>query len=128
MLRRLFALVFLLGLAYGIAYVVAGRGAPPKIAIGKPERVIGQTGPLEVNVEAPGGRFTDLMIALEQNGKTIPLFALAGASASALTHVDNDHVRIARDIGRRTIPELQAGAARIVVNATRPSFLNLRQL
>src|SRR5262245_48860252 len=128
MLRRVFLLLVLLGLVYGAAYVVAGRGAPPKIAIGKPDRVIGQTGPLEVNVEAPGGRFSDLTIALEQNGKSIPLFALAGAAASALTHVDNDHVKIARDIGKRTFPDQQAGTGVIVVNATRPSLLNLRPL
>src|SRR5262245_39901196 len=128
MLRRLLLFLVLLGLAYGAAYVVAGRGAPPKIVIGKPDRLVGQAGPLEVNVEAPGGRFSDLTIALEQNGKSTPLFALAGASASALTHVDTDHVHIARDIGKRTLPDLQAGPARLVVNATRPSFLNLRQL
>src|SRR5262245_24643061 len=116
MLRALVGILIVIGLVTGGAYLVAGRGAPPKIAIGKPDRVIGQTGPLEVNVEAPGGRFTDLTIALEQNGKSTPLFALAGASASALTHVDADHVRIARDIGKRTIPDLQAGTARIVVN------------
>ena len=33
---------------------------------------------------------------------------------------------IARPLGKQSVPELQSGAARIVVTATRPSFLNLR--
>src|SRR5206468_9524938 len=31
-------------------------------------------------------------------------------------------------LGKQSVPELQSGAARIVVTATRPSFLNLRQV
>src|SRR5262245_20902452 len=129
MLRRLFGLIVLLALGYGAAYFVAGRGAPPAIAIGKPERLIGQTGSLEVTVEAPNARLTGLSVALEQSGKSTPLFVLdPSAGAPVFTQVDQDHVRITRPVGKRDVPDLQAGAARIVVSATRPSILNLRQL
>src|SRR6185503_2654395 len=128
MLRSLVAIVVAIGLITGAIYVAAGRGAPPGITIGKPDKVVGQTGALEVTAEAPNGRLTALTVTLEQNGRTTPLFALAGTASPGLTQVDRDHVRVTRDIGKRTLPELQAGAARIVVSATRPSFLNLRRL
>ncbi len=127
MLRALLGILFLIALITGGIYLAAGRGAPPQITIGKPDRAIGQTGTLEVTAQAPNARFTALTIALEQNGKSMPLFSLAG-NAAGMTPVDRDHVKITRDVGKRTFPDLQAGAARIVVNATRPSFLNLRQL
>ncbi|MBW8862242.1 MAG: M23 family metallopeptidase [Acidobacteria bacterium] len=116
-------------LALGVAYVVAGRGAPPRIAIDRPERVVGQAGTLEVNAEAPANRFTDLTITLEQNGRSYPLYSLTGAAANAtVTQPDSTHTKITRPIGKQSVPELQSGAARIVVTATRPSFLKLRQL
>jgi len=129
MLRWLSGLIVVALLALGIAYVVAGRGAPPRIAIDRPERVVGQAGTLEVNAEAPGNRFTDLTITLEQNGRSYPLYALNGAAANAtVTQPDPTHTKITRPIGKQSVPELQSGAARIVVSATRPSFLKLRQL
>ena len=129
MLRTLVGILIVIGLITGAIYFVAGRGAPPAIAIGKPDKVIGQAGSLEVTAEAPNARFTALTVALEQNGKSFPLFALdPSAAAPVLTQIDQNHIRVSRPIGKRDIPELQAGPARIVVSATRPSFLNLRQL
>jgi murein DD-endopeptidase MepM/ murein hydrolase activator NlpD len=37
-------------------------------------------------------------------------------------------VRLSRPFGKQSVPELQPGAARITVTASRPSFLNLRTL
>src|SRR5262245_6726355 len=129
MLRWLFGLTLVALLALGVAYVVAGRGAPPGIVIDKPDRVIGQAGTLDVTADAPRNRFTALTITLEQNGRRYPLYALNGAGSSAtVTQVDPTHTKITRPLGKQSIPELQSGAARIVVTATRPSFLNLRQL
>ena len=128
MLRRLAALVVLAALAVGGAYVLAGRGAPPRITIGKPDRAVGQIGSLEVTAEAPNARFTSLAIVLEQSGRTIPLFTLEGGSKTGLTQIDRNRVMISRPIGKQSLPDLQAGAARIVVTAARPSFLNLRTL
>src|SRR5262245_53250308 len=138
MLRAFFALVVLVLLACVGTYVVAGRGAPPQLTIVKPDRLVGQTGALEVTAEAPKARFTTLTIALEQGGKRIPLLDLnapnrgeippGSPAAVTVTAIDANRIRITRGIGKRDLPELQAGTAKIVVSATRPSFLNLRQL
>jgi len=75
------------------------------------------------------GQDTALTITLEQNGRSYPLYALNGAAANAtVTQPDPTHTKITRPIGKQSVPELQSGAARIVVTATRPSFLKLRQL
>jgi murein DD-endopeptidase MepM/ murein hydrolase activator NlpD len=131
-LRAFLGFVLLVLLACGAAYVVAGRGAPPQLTIAKPDRLVGQTGSLEVTAEAPKARFTSLAIALEQNGKSTPLFTLANGqqppAGVTVAPVDANRIRITRGIGKRDLPELQAGAARIVVTAARPSFLSLRTL
>src|SRR6266850_7160996 len=128
MFRWLAALLVLLALAAGVAYIVAGRGAPPRVTINQPTRFIGQTGSLDVTAEAPNAKFTTLAIALEQNGKTVPLFALDNAQQATISPVDRNQLRVTRPLGKQSVPELQSGTARIVVTATRPSFLNLRQL
>ena len=128
MLRALGVLVVLAILGCTIAFVVAGRGAPPGLTIAEPERVVGQTGTLEVTATAPNASFTALTITLEQNGKTIPLYSNAAAQQAEVTRIDRNQLRISRSIGKQGLPDLQSGPARIVVTATRPSFLNLRQL
>lgn len=128
MLRFFTILVIVAAIAAGGLYWAAGRGAPPQLTIDKPEKVAGLDGTLEVTAEAPKGLFKSLTIALEQSGRTIPLFTLDGASTEGLTQTDANHVRVSRPFGKRTVPDLQSGPARIVVTATRPSFLNLRTL
>jgi murein DD-endopeptidase MepM/ murein hydrolase activator NlpD len=128
MLRWLLGLVLVVLVVAGGAYWIAGRGAPPAIVIERPERVVGQTGTLDVVIEAPRGRLSSLAVALEQNGRTTPLFALDAQGSAALTQIDDNHVRVSRPIGRQSVPELQQGPARVVVSASRPSFLNLRTL
>jgi murein DD-endopeptidase MepM/ murein hydrolase activator NlpD len=136
MFRWLVGLLVILALAAGVTYVVAGRGAPPRLTINKPDRPVGQAGTLDVTAQAPNARFTALTIALEQNGKSVPLFTLDAAAIAAaiaasdasVTAVDRNQIRISRPLGKQSLPELQSGAARIVVTATRPSFLNLRPL
>jgi murein DD-endopeptidase MepM/ murein hydrolase activator NlpD len=128
MLRWLATLVLLLAVAAGVAYYVAGRGAPPHLTIDKPERFVGQGGTLDVTADAPGARFTALTIAVEQNSRSVPLFTLLGGPAATITQVDPNRLRISRPFGKHNVPELQPGPARIVVTAMRPSFLNLRML
>jgi murein DD-endopeptidase MepM/ murein hydrolase activator NlpD len=133
-MRWLLGLLLILAVAAACTYYVAGRGAPPHLTINKPDRPIGQVGAVDVTVEAPNAKFTTVTIALEQNGKTVPLFALdsaPGAPANkdaSVTQVDRNQLRISRPLGKQSVPELQSGAARVVVTATRPSFLNLRPL
>src|SRR4029079_17733565 len=128
MLRWLFGFVILAFVTAGAAYYAAGRGAPPAITISQPDRFIGQTGAVDSTVSAPGGRFTSLTISLEQNGRTVPLFSLIGSQGATLTQIDRDRMRISRPFGKQSVPELQQGSARVVVSASRPSFLGLRTL
>ncbi|HEY7289398.1 MAG TPA: M23 family metallopeptidase [Vicinamibacterales bacterium] len=138
MFRWLLGLLFVVLVAFGIAYYVAGRGAPPQLVIAKPDHLVGQSGTLELTAEAPQARFTRLSVALEQNGKSTPLVdftapgrgAVPQSAAAGVTIADAgpNKIRVARGIGKRDLPDLQQGTARILVTATRPSFLNLRQL
>ena len=109
-------------------YFIAGKSAPPRVAIEKPDRVIGQNGSLEVTAEAPGARFTELSITLEQNGRRVPLYTLTGDYSAKLTQLDRNRIHVSRPFGKKAVPQLEPGAARIIVTATRPSFLNLRKL
>jgi murein DD-endopeptidase MepM/ murein hydrolase activator NlpD len=128
MFRWLLALVVVLGLAGFGVYSMAARGTPPVIAITKPDKVVGQNGSVDVTADAPNARFTKLSIAIEQNGKSIPLFALAGVPAEGVTQVSRSELRISRAIGKAAVPTLVSGPARIVVTASRPSLLNLTTL
>jgi len=128
MMRALATLLLIVLLAFGGTYIVAGRGAPPRLTIDKPERFVGQTGGLDLTATAPNAKFTKLIVTLEQNGKTFPLYSLDKPGDATVTQTDRNQLRIARPIGKQAIRDLQSGAARIVVTAARPSFLNLRQL
>src|SRR5262245_55593663 len=128
MIRGLVLLLLAAAAIAGGMYVLAGRGAPPQITIERPERVIGQDGTLEVDLGAPGGRLSTLTISLEQDGGSIPLFSLDTPQDASITQPDADRLHVSRPIGKRSIPDLKTGTARIVVNATRQSFLNLRTL
>jgi murein DD-endopeptidase MepM/ murein hydrolase activator NlpD len=128
MFRWLLALLVLLALACAGAYVAAGRGAPPHLTIDKPDRFVGQSGSLDVTADAPNAQLSALTITLEQNGRSIPLFTLDGAQTASVTRVDRNHLKVSRPLGKQSVPEIQSGPARVVVSATRPSFLKLRQL
>ncbi|HZT75370.1 MAG TPA: M23 family metallopeptidase [Vicinamibacterales bacterium] len=128
MLRFLAVLLVVVLLGFAGAYVIAGRGAPPALTVTQPERFVGQTGTLNVSATAPNAKFTALTIVLEQNGKTFPLYSLDHPEGATANAVGRDRLDITRPIGKQAVPELVSGPARIVVTATRPSFLKLRQL
>src|SRR3989442_2323271 len=119
MFRWLATLVLLALIVAGCAYFIAGRSAPPRLTIDKPDRLVGQGGTLEVTAEAPGARFTSLTIALEQNGHSVPLFTLLGGPSATITQVDRNRLRISRPIGKQSVPDLQSGAAGLIVKPTR---------
>ncbi len=127
-MRWLVGLLVFIVVCFGILYVAAGRSAPPHITIAKPDRLVGQTGTLDVTTDAPVAKLTALTIGIEQNGRTIPIYSLTAADAAAASKSDPNHVRISRPLGKQSQPDLQAGAARVVVSATRKSFLNLRTM
>jgi murein DD-endopeptidase MepM/ murein hydrolase activator NlpD len=128
MLRFIAGFLIVALLALGALYVVAGRSAPPGLTINKPERAVGQNGSLDVTAAAPNARFTSLTITLEQNGRMTPLFALETQHGATVTQPDANHLTISLPFGKRTVPDLQSGPARITVAATRQSFLKLRKL
>ena len=131
---RWIAGLVLLGLvaAAGL-YVAAGRAQPPRLAITQPGSVIGRTGVADVTASAPNAQFSALTISVEQNGRRFPVFTLdtsqtAGATAAGevVTQIDRDSLRISQPFGPATMPDLQSGNARLIVEATRPSLLSLR--
>ena len=127
-MRWLAGLIVIIAVCFGILYVAAGRSAPPHITIAKPDRLVGQTGTLDVSTDAPVAKLTALTIGVEQNGRTIPIYSLTPAEAAAAAKTDPNHLRVSRPLGKQSLPDLQAGSARVVVSATRKSFLNLRTL
>jgi murein DD-endopeptidase MepM/ murein hydrolase activator NlpD len=126
LLRFLVFLLVAAALVAGGAWVWAGGQAGPTITIRQPEKFIGQTSSLELAVEAPGGQFSRIDVAVEQNGRTFPVFAL-GQPEGEVKQDSADRLYIMRPIGKRAIPELQSGKARIVVSAARPVLYGMRQ-
>lgn len=128
MARWLVGSIVALLVVAGAVYFLAGRGAPPQLTIVRPDRLVGQSGSIDVTAQAPNARFTSLTIAVEQNNRTIPLFSLDRDQSATVTQTERDRVRISRPLGKQSVPDLQQGTARLIVTATRPSFLNLRTL
>ncbi len=120
-------LVALLVLVVGAAalWVNAGRAEGPAIEIGG-AGVIGQTGDITVTVSAPGGELTGLSVKLVQGDSATPLFDLTPESAASLS-TSGDEVSLTRPAGKRVLPELKAGEARVDVTAVRPVLFGLRQ-
>ncbi len=125
-MRYVLAVVLVLGLAAGAAFVVSGRAVAPAIRILQPTTFVGADTTLDVTVEAPKSQLSRLDIVLEQNGRSTPLFSLAAPGTAALTQETADRIRVSRPIGKRALPDLQAGAARIVVTAARTVLFGLR--
>jgi hypothetical protein len=127
-LLKILAVLAALALAGAAAAWFWTSGAEgPRIELRQPERVIGQATPLDLRVEAPGGRFTRVEVALEQGGRTFPVFELAQPSEASLRQESAERLFIMRTVGKRDIPELEAGPARLVVRAARPLLFGLRE-
>ena len=101
--------------------------APPAITIEKPAKFVGTATPLEVVITAPDApAMKPLRVALEQNGKQTELFSLEQPGKAQIKQEGADKVRITHEIGKQTIPDLQSGAARILVTAGRPVLRGIR--
>jgi murein DD-endopeptidase MepM/ murein hydrolase activator NlpD len=109
------------------AWVWASRQSGPTITIRQPEKFIGQTTALELTVEAPRGQFSRIDVGIEQKGQTLPVFALAQPADAEVKQDSAERIYVMRPIGKRAIPNLEAGPARIVVNAARPVLWGMRQ-
>jgi murein DD-endopeptidase MepM/ murein hydrolase activator NlpD len=125
-MRYLLGLLLVLAVASGVVFVVAGRGAAPSIQILQPSKMIGVDTALDVTVETPKANLSRLEIVLEQNGKSTALFSLGAPASATLTQETPNRIRITRPIGKRAMPDLQAGAVRIVVTAARTTLFGTR--
>ncbi|MEN3339849.1 MAG: hypothetical protein V7647_3525 [Acidobacteriota bacterium] len=127
-MRYLLGLILVLLLAAGGAYLVAGHAAGPTIEIGKPEKFVGASTPLDITIGAPGGKLKSASVVFEQNGKRTPLYALDNAAGATVKQDGPDKLRITRDVGKQAVPDIKSGPARIVVTASRAVFRGLRTI
>ncbi|MFB3854395.1 MAG: M23 family metallopeptidase [Vicinamibacterales bacterium] len=127
-MRILAAVLVLLAAAAGIVFLVAGRAEQPVISIEQPLKVVGFDGNLEVTASAPGGRFDLLEVSVEQEGQRTTLFSLAAPGQAEVRQDSEDRLRVRRPFGKRSVPELEAGRARIDVTAVRSVLFGLRQV
>jgi len=128
LVKFLLILFLLVAIVGGTAWIWAGRSEGPTIQIRQPERFVGQTTTLDLLVESPGGTFSSLDVSVEQGGNTYPVFSLAQPSQGNVRQESADRLFVMRPIGKRDIPQLQAGPARIVVRAARPVFYGIRHI
>ena len=122
---KVLVVLLLLGAGAAALWVNAGQAEGPAIEIGGPP-LIGQTGEIAVNVTAPGGELTALSVTLVQGESSTPIFNLTPDNSGELT-VRGDEVSLSRPAGKRALPELKAGEARVDVTAVRPVLFGLRQ-
>jgi murein DD-endopeptidase MepM/ murein hydrolase activator NlpD len=128
LLKLLLILLVVGAIAGGIGWFWAGRSAGPTIEIRQPGKFIGQASVLEMVVQGPEGEFSRVDVTVEQNGRTFPVFTLDQQQDATVKRDAAERLFVMRPIGKRAIPELQAGQARIVATAARPAFFGLRQL
>jgi murein DD-endopeptidase MepM/ murein hydrolase activator NlpD len=128
MLRWLAFFLLLLTAMVGGAYVAAGRTTPATITIEKPDGPIGQQGTLSFVAQGPRARFDRLSATVEQNGRTFQVFAQEAPEGATVTRLDEERIRVTRGIGKTSLSDLQEGPAKVVVTATRTSFLRLRDV
>ena len=126
--KFLFFLLVLAVIGGGGAWLWAGRQPAPTVQFRQPDKFIGQNSTLELMVETPQGQLSRLDVAVEQGGKSFPVFTLNQPAQATTRQETADRLFIMRPIGKRAIPELQAGPARIVVHAARPVLRGMRQV
>ena len=127
LLKFLAVLGVLAFLLVGGAWIWAGRVEGPRLEIRQPGAFVGQATTLELLVETPGGRFSRIDVSVEQGGQAYPVFTLDQPGESTVTQDTADRLYVMRQIGKRDIPALQPGPARIVVRAARSVLYGLRE-
>jgi murein DD-endopeptidase MepM/ murein hydrolase activator NlpD len=122
------AVIMVLGGAVGAgaAWVMAGRAPGPVVEIREPS-VVGQTGRVAIAIETPDGALNRLEVTLEQDGAATSLFTLTPETTAALERETPDRVRLTRPLGKRDLPALKAGAAKVTVTAVRPVLFGYRE-
>jgi murein DD-endopeptidase MepM/ murein hydrolase activator NlpD len=127
-LKFILFVLLIAGVAAGAAWFWAGRMPGPTIEVRQPGRFVGQATTLEMTVDTPDGQLTGVDVVVEQNGKTFPVFATDQQDQTGVKRESANRLYVMRPIGKRAIPELQSGAARVVARASRPVLYGLRQV
>jgi murein DD-endopeptidase MepM/ murein hydrolase activator NlpD len=127
LLKLVFFLLIVAVLVGGGAWLWAGRMPGPTLELKQPDKFVGAGTQLELRAESPDGQFSRLDVSLEQNGKSYPIYSLDKAQADAGTPDPAKQVFVMRPIGKRAIPELQNGPAKVIVHAARPVVYGIRQ-
>jgi murein DD-endopeptidase MepM/ murein hydrolase activator NlpD len=131
LMKSLLYLLLLALIVGGAAWFWAGRMAGPTIEIRQPGGFVGQASNLEMMVQAPEGKFTRIDVALEQGGKSYPVFTGDPANftgAAGTKREAADRLYVIRPVGKKAIPELKSGPARIVARAARPVLYGWREI
>ena len=121
-MRKFAVVVAVLVVGFGVAFFLAGRGDGPAISITKPAKFVGLATPLEIDLDAPGGRVESIRAEFEQGGTVTPLFADGAATAPE----GSTRLRVSRKVGRENVPTIKSGPAQIRVFATRSVLFGLR--
>ncbi|HTM03035.1 MAG TPA: M23 family metallopeptidase [Vicinamibacterales bacterium] len=127
LLKFLVFLIIVAAIVGGGAWLWAGRQPGPAIELKQPDKFIGTATMMELRASSPDGRFSQLEAAIEQSGKTYPIYALEAATAAKTPADPARQLIVMRPIGKQAVPALQSGPARIVVHASRPVVYGIRQ-
>jgi biotin carboxyl carrier protein len=126
-LGKFFAFLILLAvICGGAAWIWAGRQPGPTVEFRQPDRFVGQSSTLELMVQAPQGQFSQLEVAIEQGGKSYPVFSIEQPTEATTKQDAADRLYVMRPIGKSAIPALQQGPARIIVRTARPVLYGMR--
>jgi murein DD-endopeptidase MepM/ murein hydrolase activator NlpD len=128
LMRALFFLVVLGGLAYGAAYLYAGTLPGPVVELRSPDQYVGQNTQLEFSVETPDGAFSSIEAVLEQEGNATTVFTTdpTAQPAGEMKQDSANRIFVIRPIGKQALPNLEAGPARVTVTASQPVFYGIR--
>jgi hypothetical protein len=128
LMRALFFLVVLGGLAYGAAYLYAGTLPGPVVELRSPDQYVGQNTQLECSVETPDGAFSSIEAVLEQEGNATTVFTTdpTAQPAGEMKQDSANRIFVIRPIGKQALPNLEAGPARVTVTASQPVFYGIR--
>jgi murein DD-endopeptidase MepM/ murein hydrolase activator NlpD len=125
-MKKLLTFIVLLAIGAGVVWYMAGRASGPVIAIAQPAKAIGQRGELVVTIDTPKAELKSLEVVVEQGGTRTPVYSFPGGDASQLKKEGDERLRLVRPIGKRQIPQLNAGTAKITVTAVRPVLFGYR--
>ncbi len=128
LLKFLVMLVMIAAIGLGGAWWWAGRQSGPTIELRQPEKFVGQATSMDLMVQAPAGLFSRIDATLSQNGKDHEVFSLEQQGNAAVKQEAADRLYVIRPIGKKALPDLRSGPARITVRASRPVLYGLRQV